>query len=676
MRVRSACMAERAACVAGGTGRDETMGVLGPIVAAAVVVLVAPTRAGAPKFFFGSATAAYQIEGHREAAGRTPSIWDAFDSPGVSDIVRWQKPNGEPNVYGGESGAVADGDYTTFGRTTQLLQQYGFDAYRMSLSWTRILSYSLEDCTGPQAQQTCKLNPPAINQVGLDHYRTVLRGLKEAGLLTAVTLWHWDTPLAVEEWAAITKCAETNPHTETQTGSAWLCPDIADIFSDYTKIAIEALDEYVDHWITLNEPLTVTGVGYAPPAKHAPGRCSDRDNCWYGNETIEPYYVAKNMMRAHAKAFKAYGGTKPMGFAANADWYEPVSSCVADQQAAVNAMTWEIGLFWDLLTTGAWAPEIAKAVQHPRLPVLSADDRELLRGAHGSVYYQNMYTASYAWATGSSVTSDCPHLNAQWRSAGGGPADFGTDAAAGKSATNPITQQLIGALAPGSGWLHFTPRGLPLLQRWIHARYSSDIPDLQLVVTENGWGGAYPTKDDAVNDLQRCEYYRQYIGNMSKFNGSNYGNGPLTLSEHPPTILGYFAWSLMDNYEWNDGYSQRFGMTYVEYCGKYNNLTCEQTRTPKMSATWFAEMLNDRAFREPPHAWGVLPECQWYPLPQPTPTAELPRAKTATWKFVVAGLVCCATGVACVGGFVYHRKRLSAQHPLSEGIVKTTNDSL
>ena len=264
------------------------------VAAFTAAVVVTPTWAiaeqSATKFFFGSATAAYQIEGYREADGRTKSIWDAFDTNGVSDVVPARKPFGDPNVHGGESGAFADGDYTAFSDTTQLLQQYGFDAYRMSVSWTRILSYSLtEDCTGPEKKQNCQLSQPVVNEKGLEHYRTVLKGLKKAGLITAVTLWHWDTPLAVEEWAAITECAETNPHTETQTGSAWLCPEIVNIFSNYAKIVTEALDEHVDHWITLNEPLTVTSVGYAKPAKHAPGRCSDRNLCWAGNETIEPY---------------------------------------------------------------------------------------------------------------------------------------------------------------------------------------------------------------------------------------------------------------------------------------------------------------------------------------------------------------------------------------------------
>ena len=373
-------------------------------------------------------------------------------------------------------------------------------------------------------------------------------------------------------------------------------------------------------------------------------------------------------MLAHAKAFRAYNGTKPMGFAANADWYEPLTLCEADQQAAVNAMVWEIGLFWDLLTTGAWAPEIAAVVHHPRLPVLSVEDVELLRGAHGSVYYQNMYTGAYAWATGANAASDCQSHRASWRSPSEEPADFTTDSAAGKGAINPITNETIGALAPGSSWLHFTPTGLPKLQRWIAARYLQHIPDLKLVVTENGWGGAYPTKEQAVDDLQRCEYYRQYIGNMSKFTpDGKYGKGPLMLSEQAPTILGYFAWSLMDNFEWNDGYSQRFGITYVDYCGPHNNFTCKQTRTPKLTASWFTELLKDRSFRDQPHLWESLPECKWYSGANGTEPAS---SSLRNWE--VVGAVGLVVAAVCVGVAVVRRHKRQEAHESNEPLAQVT----
>lgn len=577
------------------------------------LLMASPVVVAAADFFFGTATAAYQIEGFRKADGRQPSIWDAFDTGNASVLVPGVGPLGKPNVYNGENGEIADLDYVSYPQTAFLLKDYGFEAYRLSLSWTRIMSYSLVNCEGPNAKTTCQVKFTGVNQAGIDHYTKILTTLKQASVRASVTMWHWDTPLALEEWAIITQCSETNPHVEEQTGSAWLCPAISDFFAAYAQVCLTAFDSLVDYWVTLNEPLTVVQVGYAGPG-HAPGRCKDRSKCWNGDESIEPYYAVKNMMLAHAKALRLEGApVSKMGFAANGDWKEPISSCIADQQAAVNAMVWQMSLFWDLLSTGDWSPEIKAKVPAPRLPVLRLDEIALLKGAHGSIYFQNFYTSGYVWATSDVVSADCAQPNADWREAATTPG-YGTDGRYKGDSKNPLTGASIGALAPGSAWLYFTPVGFPKMQRWLNHRYQA--LNLSFIVTENGWGGSYATKDQAVNDIQRCEYYKQYIGNMSSFPGLDYGpNSPIQLSLDRANVIGYFAWSLMDNYEWGDGYSQRFGITYVEYCGTRNDQTCNQTRIPKLSATWFSHVLKLPQFKSLDlSTWGPMPPCQWYTL--------------------------------------------------------------
>jgi len=78
---------------------------------------------------------------------------------------------------------------------------------------------------------------------------------------------------------------------------------------------------------------------------------------------------------------------------------------------------------------------------------------------------------------------------------------------------------------------------------------------MTLIVTENGWGDPNMTiAEGALNDTDRCNYYREYIGNVS-----------LAATEDGVKVGGYFAWSLMDNFEWADGYTTRFGLTYVDY---------------------------------------------------------------------------------------------------------------
>jgi len=96
-----------------------------------------------------------------------------------------------------------------------------------------------------------------------------------------------------------------------------------------------------------------------------------------------------------------------------------------------------------------------------------------------------------------------------------------------------------------------TPFGIRKMQQFIHERYAN----MTIYVTENGWGDQNLTiEEGALNDIDRCNYYREYIGNVS-----------LAVHEDGVDVGGYFAWSLMDNFEWADGYTTRFGLTYVDY---------------------------------------------------------------------------------------------------------------
>jgi len=111
---------------------------------------------------------------------------------------------------------------------------------------------------------------------------------------------------------------------------------------------------------------------------------------------------------------------------------------------------------------------------------------------------------------------------------------------------------------------------------------------MTIYVTENGWGDQNLTiEEGALNDIDRCNYYREYIGNVS-----------LAVHEDGVDVGGYFAWSLMDNFEWADGYTTRFGLTYVDYE--------TQVRTTKYSFQWLKEnVFNLKSLPVD----GVFPEC-------------------------------------------------------------------
>ena len=355
-----------------------------------------------------------------------------------------------------------------------------------------------------------------------------------------------DLPLALEDHAA-----------RSANSSAWLQPWISSAFAEYAALLIRELGkpEYgVAWWITVNEPLTIVENGYASSGAHAPGRCSDRTSCWHGDDQVEPYVAAKNLILAHAKAFAAWrGGGSPglgCGITLNGDWREPFTPSAADGAAATRALEWQGPLFADPIHFGDWTPSIRRAVG-ARLDAAtggrwawSTAERALVHGSHDGHFFMNTYTSGFA------------------RAAGDSGCGWGCDAAAQVSGCNFTSSEPIGTPS-SNGWLYNYGAGIGRLVQWYHARYANAT----FIVTENGWGNASSTKARDVLDYERCNFYRDYIGNLS------------LAAADGARVAAYFAWSLMDNYEWADGFSTRFGLTYVDYA--------TQRRTPKLSAAWF-----------------------------------------------------------------------------------------
>jgi beta-glucosidase len=176
-----------------------------------------------PRFTWGAATAAYQIEGAPEADGKGPSVWDTFShTPG--------------KIHGGDTGDIACDSYRRYAEDADLLKEFGLNSYRLSISWPRIL---------PSGEGK-------LNQAGLDHYRAVLDSLAERGIDAAVTLFHWDLPQALQD------------------RGGWASREVAQRFADYAAIVGEALGDRASRWITLNEPWVIAALGHYLGI-HAPG---------------------------------------------------------------------------------------------------------------------------------------------------------------------------------------------------------------------------------------------------------------------------------------------------------------------------------------------------------------------------------------------------------------------
>tara|TARA_B100001093_G_scaffold250407_1_gene239894 strand:+ start:3466 stop:4908 length:1443 start_codon:yes stop_codon:yes gene_type:complete len=175
-------------------------------------------------FLFGTATAAAQIEGAWTADGKSPSIWDTFSQ---------------------KKGKIADGSTTEFAcdfynkyeEDIDLMADLGFDVFRFSIAWTRVLPGG----TGH------------INQRGIDYYNRVIDKCLARGVQPWVTLYHWDLPQILED----------------QGG--WTNRDIIQWFSEYVAVCAKHFGDRVKHWMVFNEPMAFTGLGYLG-GQHAPGK--------------------------------------------------------------------------------------------------------------------------------------------------------------------------------------------------------------------------------------------------------------------------------------------------------------------------------------------------------------------------------------------------------------------
>lgn len=186
-------------------------------------------RAFPSGFKWGVATSAAQIEGGASADGRAPSVWDSFAArPG--------------RIAGDGAPAVAVDHYNRFREDIALMQDLGLQAYRFSVSWSRIQP----DGRGP------------VNPAGMDFYNHLVDALLEAGIEPWITLYHWDLPQALQD-----------------SDGGWLSRTTAERFGVFSGLVADALGDRVKHFFTINEFFSFIDQGYGDPV-YAPGLCVSR----------------------------------------------------------------------------------------------------------------------------------------------------------------------------------------------------------------------------------------------------------------------------------------------------------------------------------------------------------------------------------------------------------------
>jgi beta-glucosidase len=449
-----------------------------------------------PGFLWGTATAAYQVEGAPAEDGKGRSIWDTFShQPG--------------RTAHGDTGDIACDDYHRFAGDIALAARLNAGAYRFSVSWPRIQP----DGRG------------SANPAGLAHYSRVVDTLLEHGITPVVTLYHWDLPQALQD------------------KGGWAARDTAEHFADYAGIVAGALGDRVRRWITINEPWVIANMGYRW-GEHAPGIRDAHQASATSHHLLLAHGRGTAAIRAAVPASPPGGAPTEVGITLNmAHVYPADPAKPADRELAADVDAEINGVFLSPLIDGEYPARLG-ADYTPGPQIVRDGDFGIIQAPIdflGVNYY-------------------APHIVGVREDGifrrGDTPMGRGSGAFVHPDGI-PVTAM---------DWL-VDPDGLYELL----VRLRDDAPGLPLYITENGAAcDDYVNPDGTIEDTERIGYLQGHLRAVHR---------ALTAGAD---LRGYFAWSLMDNFEWAHGYSKRFGLVFVDYG--------TQRRIPKRSAEWFADV--------------------------------------------------------------------------------------
>ncbi|XP_020524845.1 beta-glucosidase 24 isoform X1 [Amborella trichopoda] len=451
---------------------------------------------------------------------------DGGKGPSIWDTFTHEFPE---KIADRSDGDVSVDFYKRYKEDIRRVKEMGLDVYRFSLSWPRIL---------PRGNLRGGVNMEAIK-----HYNNLINELILHGIKPFVTLFHWDVPQALED-----------------DYGGFLSSKIVDDFRDYCDICFREFGDRVKHWITINEGWTISVLGY-DDGIYAPGRCSiGVGNCSEGNSAIEPYQVAHNLILSHANAVQLYRNNYKkaqdgvLGMSIYGDWMVPLTNSTDDQHAVIRGLHFMFGWFLEPASRGDY-PAVMREYVGNRLPNFSKEEKEIVNGSYDFIGI-NYYTASYAF--------DLQSLHPT------PPIDYFMDTHVGF--TGFVAEKNGVPIGPkaNSTWIYVYPQGLK--EALVHMKNTYNNPIIY--ITENGVNeqNMELPLDECLNDTWRVNYQREHLSSV------------LEAIRDGVRVKGYFMWSHLDSFEWQDGYTSRFGFYYVDF---KNNLT----RYPKLSAHWVSSFL-------------------------------------------------------------------------------------
>lgn len=439
-------------------------------------------------FIWGVASSAYQVEGTDLEDGRGKNVWDTFVEQG--------------KIFEGQTALTSADHMHHYKEDYALMKNLGIKAYRFSVNWSRIMP----EGTG------------RVNEKAIELYRDMILEMKRNGITPYLTLFHWEYPQAL------------------YNQGGWLNPDSYKWFGDYAAVCAERFSDICDHFITINEPQCVVGLGHLSGI-HAPG---------VKLSVPETFQIAHNLLKAHGQAVKELRkhAKQPLqiGYAPTGGVAYPYRETPEDIEAArkvyfgfynpMDNWTWNVSWFSDPVFLGHYPEEGLKKFKE-YLPEITEEDMELI---HQPIDFmgQNIYNGYYVKA--------------------------------GENGEPEFVNREPGFPKTGTDW-PVTPRAFYYGIKFLCERYP-----LPLFITENGMCcHDNVSVDGKVHDPNRITFLDAYISQMQQ------------AMEEGANIIGYFVWTFLDNFEWTDGFRQRFGLVYVDYM--------TQQRIVKDSAFWYKELM-------------------------------------------------------------------------------------
>lgn len=370
---------------------------------------------------------------------------------------------------------------------------------------------------------------------GIEYYNKLIDGLLAKGIEPLITIYHWDLPQYIQDLGG------------------WTNPLIVDYFSAYSDVLFEHFGARVKNWITVNEPNVYCGQGYGVTTK-APAIASPG---------VGDYLCNHHTLLANAATYRLYkekyfatqGGK--IGICLASGYSYPADPSV-DLSYVEKAMAFELGKYTNpLFSKDGGYPQImidqignkSQTEGRPwsRLPAMSQEQKDFIKGTADFIalnYYSSRLVLPRV---------EDPDLPISWW------ADTNLD--------NPVDPTWKKGK---SAWLYSVPQGLQDILVWIKNNYENPA----VMITENGW-----SDDGQIEDTGRVEYLKEHLASLSR-----------AINDDGCNVIAYTVWSLTDNFEWKQGYTERFGIHYINF------ISDDKERVPKKSAEFFKELMKTKSF--------------------------------------------------------------------------------